>query len=65
MIKRTTWYPDTCDCIIEYEWDDSISENLRVHTVVNVQRCPIHLNQLSDVACFATVNAENTLKNIG
>jgi hypothetical protein len=32
MIQTTTWRPDTCKCVITYQWDDTISENARTHT---------------------------------
>lgn len=29
--KTTRWQPDTCDCIIEYDWDDETTEDEREH----------------------------------
>lgn len=31
MIKTTTWHPDTCDCVIEYIWDNATTESNRIH----------------------------------
>lgn len=43
MIKRTEWQPDTCDCVLEYEWDDATPDNLRVHTLRSFsRRCVVH-----------------------
>lgn len=37
------WYPDTCGCVIEYEWDDSEPEDKRTHRVVRfVKVCDAH-----------------------
>lgn len=32
MIKKTLWSPDTCGCVLEYEWDDSVPTEERTHT---------------------------------
>lgn len=64
MIKVTRWIPDTCDCVIEYQWDDSISQDQRVHTVSNVvNSCKSHksINQQGDL--FQCVLDENQTKN--
>ncbi len=40
MIRTTRWSPATCACVIEYTWDDAVSEDKRTHTVSNVlNRC--------------------------
>lgn len=54
-IHTTTWRPDTCDCVVHYSWDDSLSESERVHTpveevtthdgqVIKRYTCPAHTN---------------------
>lgn len=35
MIKITTWKPDTCECEIHYQWDDSVPEDQRVHVPID------------------------------
>ncbi len=35
MKHITTWRPDTCECELHYEWDDTQPEDQRVHTPVN------------------------------
>ena len=46
MIRRTRWSPDTCGCIIEFEWDDTVSADARVHTpAALVQQCALHAGQ--------------------
>jgi hypothetical protein len=32
MIQTTTWRPDTCGCIISYQWDDAVPQATRTHT---------------------------------
>ena len=62
-MKVTTWSPDTCKCVIEYKWDDTISAEERVHTYSNtVETCADHTS-LSKSALYDTVSSENTMKN--
>jgi hypothetical protein len=63
--KVTRWSPDTCDCVIEYSWDDAVPQEQRVHTVSRiVQKCSTHAKLgLSDAHHFAHVLAENQRKN--
>jgi hypothetical protein len=42
MIKRTLWKPDTCDCEVEYEWDDKIPAAERTIEVKAHKACPLH-----------------------
>jgi len=43
VMKVTRWSPDTCECVIEYEWDDETEENKRVHKPVRiVHDCGVH-----------------------
>lgn len=54
------WYPDTCDCVIEYEWDDSEVENERTQRVVRfVKVCDAHQKLLA-VNAKIIGNGENT-----
>lgn len=65
-IKVTRWNPDTCECIIDYSWDDTTSEDDRVVTPTTiVQRCTAHENlQEGDVNThFNSVTDENRRKN--
>ena len=65
MIKITRWKPDTCDCIIDYQWDDQSDENNRVHTVSNVvARCSAHQALTTIVDVYNAVRDENSRKNI-
>jgi hypothetical protein len=63
-IKTTRFSPDTCQCVLEYEWDDTLSETNRTHTLSNyVSKCPAH-SGLSDANGWNTVFEENPRKNI-
>ena len=63
-IKTTRWAPDTCNCEIEYNWDDEVPESERVLTLSNViKKCPNH-SSLSDSNVYASVRDENPRKNI-
>ena len=62
-LNRTRWSPDTCGCVIEYEWDDSVPEDQRTHSLSNVvSKCPAHA-ALTDNNTFSSVLDENPRKN--
>ena len=62
-IKTTQWRPDTCDCIIEYSWDDTQSEDTRTHNLSKiVKSCSIHAGN-PDTTIWNTVMEENPRKN--
>ncbi len=64
MLKNTIWHPDTCECVIEYFWDDSLSEDDRVHQDHSfLHRCDAH-SILSDQECLDAINLENRTKNV-
>ena len=62
-LNITTWSPDTCKCEIEYEWDDAVSQDLRIHSAHKINKaCPFH--QFADkVQHYNAVHEENTRKN--
>lgn len=62
-IQRTRWRPDTCECSIEYEWDDAVASDVRTHTTVAVVPCPVHTG-LSVASAGAAVVRENQGKNL-
>ena len=64
MIQITQWSPDTCKCSIEYEWDNTISQDIRVHTLKNIiNSCPEHALLSNDIARYKAVVNENQTKN--
>lgn len=63
-IKTTRFSPDTCGCVLEYTWDDTLSESQRTHTLSNfVTRCPAHSSLASDTDRWNAVFDENPRKN--
>ena len=43
MIKKTLWRPDTCECVLEYQWDDQDPIEARAHVASRIiVSCPIH-----------------------
>jgi len=66
MKRITTWSPDTCGCILEYEWDDSQKNDDRVHTYSKASKlCSEHQKLgFEEKAAYDQVLAENTRKNI-
>jgi len=62
--KITTWRPDTCGCVILYQWDDAVPDDQLVHTVYQIsKKCSFHQNTLSNGEHFTVVQDENTRKN--
>ena len=64
MERITRWGPDTCGCILEYEWDDTQDETTRTHTFKRaIQLCDYH-KALPANEAYNAVTSENTRKNI-
>lgn len=64
MKRVTRWSPDTCGCVLEYEWDDSQDENTRTHSFKRIiKACPEHA-ALAGKPHYDQVLLENTRKNI-
>lgn len=60
MIRVTRWHPDTCECIVDFEWDDSLPA---VHNIKEVIRaCAPHAG-LSPTQLWAALMDENPRKN--
>jgi hypothetical protein len=59
----TRWLPDTCECVIDYEWDDANPSVLTHKEMIKV--CAAHAALgLADKACFDKVRDENVRKNM-
>lgn len=42
-MRTTRWSPDTCGCVLEYDWDDAVADDQRTHTYArHVIICVIH-----------------------
>lgn len=66
VIRTTRWSPDTCGCVLEYDWDDAVSQDARTHTFARVvERCSVHAEIPVDEDNFNTVTGENKRKNDG
>ena len=65
-INTTRWSPDTCDCVIEYTWDDSLPNDQIVLTPTNIINvCPFHTAFATSPAnLYAVLTEENPRKNI-
>jgi hypothetical protein len=63
-IQTTRWSPDTCTCVLEYTWDDTLPNDQITPTYSNtISKCPDHSSQSGDTL-FNIVNEENPRKNI-
>lgn len=65
-MKRTTeWRPDTCNCIVEYCWNDSTSEEEREHTEKTVTSvCEFHSSLKTNDEIISAIETENIAKNV-
>src|SRR4030095_8644469 len=64
VINTTRWSPDTCECVLEYDWDSTVTEDNRVHTLSNyVSVCPAHQGLADHQARWNTILEENPRKN--
>lgn len=62
-IQTTRWSPDTCQCVIEYTWDDTVPEDSRVHSLGAYRtKCSLH-TALSDSSAYTEVAEQNPRKN--
>lgn len=65
-IQTTRYSPDTCDCVIDYNWDDSLPLANRVHTLSTfIKVCSAHQSLGNDTARWNAVFDENPRKNQG
>jgi hypothetical protein len=64
MRRETQWSPDTCSCILVYEWDDAQPESARTHSFKRAVRLCEHHKGLAEAKAYDKVLAENTLKNL-
>jgi hypothetical protein len=65
MAKQITrWRPDTSDCIIDLEWDDTLPADERVFVAIKIENKPDHLSELSDSEAYQAILDENKSKNI-
>ena len=62
-IQETTWTPDTCDCTVTFEWDDSVPAEQRVHTFKRIDKPEKVHENLSPEEQFETIKEENQRKN--
>lgn len=64
MVRVTRWSPDTCGCVLEYEWDDAHNENTRTHSFKRAVKLCEHHKALEATKAYDEVVSENTRKNI-
>lgn len=63
MIKTTRWKPDTCGCVIHYQWDSEATPETRTFSVVEQIPCPAHAGLPDMQAQYDAVCGENGRKN--
>lgn len=63
-LKTNIWKPDTCNCIVEYEFDDSLSIDQVTHTIKNsISKCSIHTDEPTLQDHWNALRNENPKKN--
>lgn len=66
VLKTTRWSADTCDCIFDYTWDDSVpNDQIIINFKTTIQQCSnhIHLTGNNKKDTYDSVNEENKRKN--
>lgn len=64
MMHTTRWSPDTCGCVVEYEWDDKEPPEERTHSIIGaLQRCPRHALLSAHSDHWTVLTEENSRKN--
>ena len=63
MKQVTCWSPDTCSCILEYEWDDALEGDARTHSFKKAIQLCEHHKALAAGNAYNAVLSENTRKN--
>jgi hypothetical protein len=63
-IHVNRWYPDTCGCCIEFEWDDALPPDQREHIQRGVPvLCERHAAFSDRIGHLARIRVENLRKN--
>ena len=62
-MQETVWTPDTCDCQVVYEWDDSVPAEERVHTAKRIEKHDVTNPGLSAAQEYAAILENNQRKN--
>ena len=64
MKKITRWSPDSCGCVVEYEWDTDTSENDRMHTYrASINTCSFHTAHHGKKQHLVVLDQETQLKS--
>lgn len=74
MKRKNVWRPDTCGCVIVYEWDDTVPQEERVSVAVDsaltsdgnviyTSRCPAHTQHILKEDLYREALEENISKN--
>lgn len=63
-IQETRWRPDTCTCLLVYEWDSLVTLTNRVHTFKRADViCPEHQSLLTELDAYTAALENNQRKN--
>lgn len=63
-MRITRWSPDTCACVVDIQWDDSVAQELRSHgAAAIVNQCTAH-SGMALGAHYAKLMDENPRKNL-
>ena len=59
----TRWRPDTCGCVVDFEWDDETPEEERAFTCIAIEPCEQHPASGDLAVDFAAVQDHNRAAN--
>lgn len=64
MLHINKWSPDTCGCVLQYQWDDSLPSEQRVHVALPADKlCSAHNHLTDHIEHHSKIVAENQNKN--
>lgn len=65
MLRVTQWRPDTCRCVLSYEWDDAKAEDDREHKALPPEfKCLLHEGISDPQAHLEVVLEHNRTANV-
>lgn len=63
MKHCTRWRPDTCTCVVDYEWDDADPSPAQEHRLVRATICAAHIAVASS-ELLAVLQAESRRRSM-
>lgn len=62
-IHNNKWWPDTCDCCIEFSFDDELADPVVTPEIAH-HKCAAHAGETTPLGVWNVIKEENQRKNI-